>query len=815
MKRLLLLFITLMYLLLGKAHAQSAGFNNTFIIFSINGSLNLYYDLNAATDNYDFDGQFLGNFCQNSDNLIFKGGEHNIYKCNGCDLTSTRIYYRIYPTGSPSGTFVSNTLNYFSGYNNGCGGQDQRWEKLDFDTDLLLGLEAGNYTIEAYSDATITCQGGTAFASNGGNNYKATFTVTAASVGGTLSGNASFCSTSNSGTLTLSGNTGNVVRWESSTVSDFSASVTEIENTTTTLALANVPVTTYYRALVKNEDCTEDYSAIHTVTVNPNSWTGSVDTDWNNASNWCGGIPATTDDITIASQTNSPVIASGNNVTVASITLLSGGNITVNSGANLTVTNSVSVAADATFIVENNANLIQINDVANTGDIIVEKDSSPLYRLDYSLWASPVANQNLQDFSPLTLSNRFYSYDESTDLYASITPSGNDFEVGRGYLIRMPNNHPDYVDDSTPGTAWTGTFTGIPNNGTITVATTTSFNGYNLVGNPYPSPINIHNFFDANTGSISETSALYFWRKRNDPGTTTYALITKSAYTMNSASGGDTGSGTFMGDSSTWVINPGQGFFVEATGSSVTFNNGMRVPVNNGQFFRMQQQQESIMSRIWLNITGSNNEFKQLAIAYTNQTTLGLDYGWDGKAFINDGPIALYTIVNDIPLGIEARPQFDVTDVVPLAYKITDAGSYTISLDHFDGLFLGGQDIYLKDNVTGQTIDIKNDNYTFSTQAGVVTDRFEIVYTNSVLTTDVNLTNNSVIVYEKDGVITVNSNSDTIQDITIYDARGRLIYTQLGGNQSTAQINKLPIQQQMVIVHITTDSGMVVKKLIM
>ena len=424
---LFFIFINVFHL---QSYAQSAGLYETYIVFGVNGNENLYYDLNANTGNYDFDGQFLGTFCQgNTNGLVFKGGEHKIYKCS-CDLTSTRLYYRVYPTGSPSGSYVSNDLNWVSDIGGEFGCLNQKWDNVSYNIDILSGLSAGNYTIEVYSDATVTCNGGTVYASNGGTNYKATFTVSPTTVGGAISGDSEFCSTANSGTLTLSGHTGNVVRWESSSVSDFSTSVTEIENTTTSLSLSNVSATTYYRAAVQSNECSEENSSIHTVTINPNSWTGVVDDDWNNELNWCGGIPSVTDAITIEEQSNTPVIGSGSNIQVESITLLSGGVLVVSSGANLTVTNAVSVASDALFTIDDNANLIQVNNVANSGNVIVEKNSSPLYRLDYTLWSSPVAGQNLQEFSPETLSNRFYDYDESTDLYTSISPVNNDFMPG-------------------------------------------------------------------------------------------------------------------------------------------------------------------------------------------------------------------------------------------------------------------------------------------------------------------------------------------------------------------------------------------------
>jgi hypothetical protein len=58
--------------------------------------------------------------------------------------------------------------------------------------------------------------------------------------------------------VTLSGNVGRVVRWESSTTGG--APWTNIANTTTTLPYSNLTTSTYYRALVQNDPCVAVYS---------------------------------------------------------------------------------------------------------------------------------------------------------------------------------------------------------------------------------------------------------------------------------------------------------------------------------------------------------------------------------------------------------------------------------------------------------------------------------------------------------------------------------------------------------------------------
>jgi hypothetical protein len=159
--------------------SQTAGFNNTLLVLQLNGGGNTYYDLNASTANTDFEGANLGTFISGTGSLVYKGAEHNVYKCGGCNISGTSLKYNIHLTVAATGAFVSNNVGYTSGFVNGCGGEDQLWSTTAGNTDLIAGLAPGNYTMEVYSDATITCGTGTAYASNSGANYKATFTVTA------------------------------------------------------------------------------------------------------------------------------------------------------------------------------------------------------------------------------------------------------------------------------------------------------------------------------------------------------------------------------------------------------------------------------------------------------------------------------------------------------------------------------------------------------------------------------------------------------------------------------------------------------------
>lgn len=108
------------------------------------------------------------------------------------------------------------------------------------------------------------------------NNQLTGYIVThhAPSVGGTVSGGTNVCFNSNSGTLTLSGHTGNVLNWETST--DGGVTWTNIGNTSTTQAYLNLTVPTLYRAVVQNAGCASANSSPASMTIDPTTVGGTL-----------------------------------------------------------------------------------------------------------------------------------------------------------------------------------------------------------------------------------------------------------------------------------------------------------------------------------------------------------------------------------------------------------------------------------------------------------------------------------------------------------------------------------------------------------
>lgn len=101
-----------------------------------------------------------------------------------------------------------------------------------------------------------------------------TITVDPITVGGTVSSNTTICESNNSGTLTLTGETGNVLNWESS--SDGGFTWVSIANTTTSQGYLNLSNNTLYRAVVQSGVCPSTISGIATLTVDQATDAGNI-----------------------------------------------------------------------------------------------------------------------------------------------------------------------------------------------------------------------------------------------------------------------------------------------------------------------------------------------------------------------------------------------------------------------------------------------------------------------------------------------------------------------------------------------------------
>jgi len=191
--RSLRLLATLLTLVLGfsftAVQAQNSGLYDDYA--SLNGT---FYKTNAtnppASMYAPLDGASLGTFDRNTGVLRLNGGRVNSYERNGDVVSSASLYYRVYQTGtSPAGRGFQRLALPLTNIFYDPANQTNNKEFSNFNSQInLVSLtqNPGNYTVEIYlqANATYSNGGGSGsfllYDSNGGANYKATFTVTGA-----------------------------------------------------------------------------------------------------------------------------------------------------------------------------------------------------------------------------------------------------------------------------------------------------------------------------------------------------------------------------------------------------------------------------------------------------------------------------------------------------------------------------------------------------------------------------------------------------------------------------------------------------------
>jgi hypothetical protein len=532
-------------------------------------------------------------------------------------------------------------------------------------------------------------------------------------------------------------------------------------------------------------------------------------TTWNGTS-WSNGEPASDKDVIFSGS----FTQAGGTLNACSLYIQDNAVVNFAGNASAVIKHNVNVQAGSSLVFESSATLVQIENTQNNGTVIIKRNSSKVKKDEFTLWSSPVhGTQTLLDFSPETLINRFYTYSTLENIYNTVaSPDATTFTNAKGYLIRTPEDHPE-----TP-TVWEGEFEGTPNTGNITIpmAYASAVKGYNAVGNPYASPISVTRFLAANGSTIE--GAIWLWRKTDDAGKSSYCTVTKLGYQSNT-SAADAAENDLVADpfllNPEGVINTGQGFIVKAKNTQdLVFNNSMRMSINTNHFFRTNEDADDSetleASRIWLNVVNDNNVFSQTLIGYTTEGTLGYDSGLDGESLL-DGGVTLYTYTDTKKLAIQARPEFDDADQVALGFKTQAAGTFEITLDHLDGLFDGDQDIYVVDNQTGAIQNLKDGNYSFTSEAGTFESRFKIVYTATLGTETPALDPKGIVVYQASKQVKVQSSLE-IESVVVYDMLGRVVCQQDNIDALDFTSSDITAVNQVVIVNITLSNNQVVSK---
>jgi hypothetical protein len=615
------------------------------------------------------------------------------------------------------------------------------------------------------------------------------------------------CLSINLSPIVLTGNVGNVLMWQSADNAGFTNGVVNIMNTNSTLTIADIgslTSTKFFRAVVQNENCSVLYTNVVSKIVPP---TAIFNGSWSSTPNSSTSVQILSN-LTLNSSLNVCSCEIGNNAS-----------LTVNSNRTLTIQGDLNINPSSSLIINDSGSLLQVNDNAmNTGNIVYKRNTSPLKRYDYTYLSSPVTGVNFGNFFSSSL---FYTFNPLVNNWFQ-RQSSTVAIPGVGFIGRAPNNL-----SYNPIQIVAIQLTGVPNNGVYNVPIIKSTGTFNLIGNPYPSAIDIDEFLLHPDNINIVNGTIYLWTHNTAiantvPGANIYNY-TADDYAKYNLTGGVASAVNAIsgGVVPTGKVASGQSFFIEANSSlsngtySVKFNNSMRVANNNDQFFRESNsaQSETIQkNRIWLSFTNNTGAYNQSLIGYITGATNSFDNLFDGKTFQTTNCISLYSILDQHKLSIQGRSlPFSDTDVIPLGVSSTISDLFSIGLDNFDGLF-SNQTIYLIDKLNNTYHNLKESRYNFNLTAGTYENRFEIRFSLESFLNNQDFQLNNLNIYNDKNVIKIESNINNIKSVVVYDILGKEIVNSKELDTNEYAINLKDLPSQVIIVKVKNNDNIIVNR---
>ncbi len=586
------------------------------------------------------------------------------------------------------------------------------------------------------------------------------------------------CSSASSGAVTLTGSTGGV--FSAGAGLTINAATGAVTPTTSTVGSYTVTYT-----IAASGGCASFATTASVIIAAPGTWTGAVSTAWHTAGNWyCGALPTITTDVVIGSGLpRYPVVSSGTrparNITIqsgASLTVTTtlqiagsvtnNGTFTASNGTILLSGSAPQVIASGQFATNRVLNLTLSNAAGVTlngplgitgilrvtagsfstgSNLTLISSATRTALIDGTGAGSVLGNVTMQRYLPVGFGYKYLSspFQAATvgqlsgviNLGASF-PTFYRYNENQNYAGWL--NHTDPSGVLSPMHGYAGNFgnltaaktislSGTVNNGTLAPLTLYNNNqpytqGFNLVGNPYPSPIN----WTAASG----------WTKTN---------IDNAIYYFNSGNTdqyGGTYSSYINGISSDGIaaatIPSMQGFFVHVSNGAfpvtgtLGFSNAVRVNSLVPVFHRTTSGPDVPLLRISAGYE-AYPELSDPAVVYFDEAaTEGFEHELDALKMINTEQRvpSLYCVSGSDKLSINAIPQPGTTTSIPLAIQTDLDGAVVFTVRDLEHL-PAGMHAYLADRESGLIQDLsQKPAYKQTLAKGVHSNRFFLLFSS-------------------------------------------------------------------------------------
>lgn len=444
---------------------------------------------------------------------------------------------------------------------------------------------------------------------------------------------------------------------------------------------------------------------------NVNTWLGST-SEWNEATNWSGGVPTSGTNVVITSSVAfQPVIASTTSADCR--------NLMINQGASLTIESAGVTSSGSLIVHERSTGTVTYNRYLRPEDT----------RGDRHFFSSPVSGQDLQSFLiengsrvvQLGSEYQIWEWNEVDGTWPVIN-TGN-FISGRGYNL-----------DQATGAGGLMTFRGSVINNTDYSATSPYQNGYtdrslstdynenalwsgdrnwtnyggggwNLMGNPFTSALDATEFISVNAGKFDpHYQALYVYDGREGEENYKYVASTIPGWTEPSyVFGGSHGN----------YVQAGQGFYLLALYDGIEFNFTPEMQVHQNSLILLKSQKtQSPWPGVRLQIVWGDKH-TATTVVFNEDMSEGVDPGYDVGLLNTNSDFNLYTTALSTDDRTHLTRQalslnYHGKTIVPVGLDTQNGG--TIEFSAVTGMY-GRLKYWLEDKETGIVTDLTYGNY--------------------------------------------------------------------------------------------------------
>jgi hypothetical protein len=503
------------------------------------------------------------------------------------------------------------------------------------------------------------------------------------------------------------------------------------------------------------------------------------------------------------------------NTDINSVTVNPGASLTINTGITLTATSTTLESVSNSYsslIIEGTGSLTGSVSYARAVNSYTNNDAT---NNDNDLISAPVTGQTFGSFDSANTNllasgsvRAFAPFNNNTDVYENYDATTN--------LATTLDAATGYRAATTDGA--TLTFTGTVNTGDvpkdITIGTGASYAEWNLIGNPYPSYIDVEAFL---THVVSTETA----EERNID--LLDALSGIYGYDGDASDGWDII--TLANDAGRYLA-PGQGFFVAASGNGtliadhdIEFTAAMRTTGNSDDF--IAGRNNNPLTFIELKAFTANNDYST-EFYFDADASQGLDPGYDAVIWGGSAPsFALYShLVQDntgLPIALQALSDTDYNNVIiPLGVNANMSEQLTFSI--VENTLPASIEVYLDDTLTSTSTLLNASDYVLTPSEDLNgTGRFYLRFSNSALSiTNAIFEGVSIYTHQSNKTVTIAGQLTEGTSANVYDIQGRVVASKaLASNTTLQTIDVSNLNTGVYIVKLANGNTVKTQKIIL